>query len=133
MTALTSTNRVVGIKSGKVTRLFAFDPPKDNSAPQEVTYHGVESVYRNIVLAANEACANAIEHAYSPAPAEFEVAATRDEDQVRVIVSDSGSWRSPRGENRGRGLRIIEAAMDELEIDAGEAGTRVVMRRRLRD
>ncbi len=41
-------------ESGKVTRLFAFDPPKGNSSPQEVTYHGVESVYPNIVLAANE-------------------------------------------------------------------------------
>ena len=88
---------------------------------------------REIVLAANEACANAIEHAYSPAPAEFELDANREQSQVIVTVSDSGSWRSPRGENRGRGLRIIEAAMDEVEIDAGEAGTRVVMRRRLRD
>ncbi len=40
--------------SGKVTRLFALDPPKDNQAPQEVTYHGVEAIGRNIVLAANE-------------------------------------------------------------------------------
>jgi DNA-binding beta-propeller fold protein YncE len=42
------------LKSGKVTRLFKFDPPKDNSDPQEVTYHGVEAVYDNVVLAANE-------------------------------------------------------------------------------
>lgn len=40
--------------SGKVTRLFAFDPPPDNNAPQEVTYHGVEAIGPNIVLAANE-------------------------------------------------------------------------------
>lgn len=41
-------------ESGKVTRLFAFDPPADNKADQEVTYHGVEAVGNNIVLAANE-------------------------------------------------------------------------------
>ncbi len=41
-------------ESGKVTRLFAFDPPADNKADQEVTYHGVEAVGSNIVLAANE-------------------------------------------------------------------------------
>ncbi len=41
-------------ESGKVTRLFAFDPPADNNADQEVTYHGVEAVGNNIVLAANE-------------------------------------------------------------------------------
>lgn len=40
--------------SGKVTRLFALDPPKENRAPQEVTYHGVEAVGGNTVLAANE-------------------------------------------------------------------------------
>lgn len=41
-------------ESGKVTRLFAFDPPADNKTDQEVTYHGVEAVGNNIVLAANE-------------------------------------------------------------------------------
>lgn len=40
--------------TGKVTRLFELRTPRDNSAPQEVTYHGVEMVYPNIILAANE-------------------------------------------------------------------------------
>ncbi len=42
------------LKEGKVTNLFSFDPPKDNSKNQEVTYHGVQAVYPNIILAANE-------------------------------------------------------------------------------
>ncbi len=41
-------------QSGKVTRLIELAPPQDNAAPQEVTYHGVEAVYPNVVLAANE-------------------------------------------------------------------------------
>ncbi|HLE63257.1 MAG TPA: hypothetical protein VI750_08965 [Pyrinomonadaceae bacterium] len=41
-------------ESGKVTRLFALGPPAGNSAPQEVTYHGVETVFPGVVLAANE-------------------------------------------------------------------------------
>lgn len=41
-------------ESGKVTRLFTIDPPTDNKGDQEVTYHGVEAVGNNIVLAANE-------------------------------------------------------------------------------
>lgn len=41
-------------ESGKVTRLFALGPTTGNAAPQEVTYHGVESVFPSIVLAANE-------------------------------------------------------------------------------
>lgn len=40
--------------SGKVTRLFEQEPPANNSGSQEVTYHGVEAVIPNIVLAANE-------------------------------------------------------------------------------
>lgn len=41
-------------KTGTVTRLFALKPPDDNSAPIEVTYHGVELIYPNIALAVNE-------------------------------------------------------------------------------
>lgn len=41
-------------ESGKVTRLFSFDPLGSNTVPQEVTYHGVEAVFPNIVLGANE-------------------------------------------------------------------------------
>lgn len=41
-------------ETGKVTRLFEHAPPKDKAAAQEVTYHGVEAVYPNIILAANE-------------------------------------------------------------------------------
>lgn len=41
-------------ESGKVTRLFSLDPPADNKGNQEVTYHGVEAIGNNIVLAANE-------------------------------------------------------------------------------
>jgi len=41
-------------ETGKVTRLLAFDPPKDRTGQQEVTYHGVEAVAPTIVLGANE-------------------------------------------------------------------------------
>ena len=42
------------LKTGKVTRLFSADPPKDNAQNQEVTYHGVQAVHKNVILAANE-------------------------------------------------------------------------------
>jgi DNA-binding beta-propeller fold protein YncE len=41
-------------ESGKVTHLFSFEPPESNRGNQEVTYHGVEAVAPNVVLAANE-------------------------------------------------------------------------------
>ena len=40
--------------AGRVTRLIALEPPRDNAAPKEVTYHGVEAVNARVVLAANE-------------------------------------------------------------------------------
>jgi YVTN family beta-propeller protein len=50
-------------ETGLVTRLFAFDPPAENAGNQEVTYHGVEAVGNNIVLAANEgrSCVDAVD------------------------------------------------------------------------
>ncbi|HEY2258946.1 MAG TPA: SpoIIE family protein phosphatase [Solirubrobacteraceae bacterium] len=84
-----------------------------------------------ITLAVNEACTNAIEHAYSPGPAEFELRATARDGQVTIVVSDVGRWRPPRGSHRGRGLAIIDAAMDEVQVDSTARGTDIVMRRRV--
>jgi anti-sigma regulatory factor (Ser/Thr protein kinase)/putative methionine-R-sulfoxide reductase with GAF domain len=85
-----------------------------------------------VTIAVNEACTNAIEHAYSPAPAAFELEARTDDGYLTVVVRDAGTWRSPRGRHRGRGLKIIEAAMDEVELNRSPTGTELVMRRRLR-
>jgi anti-sigma regulatory factor (Ser/Thr protein kinase)/GAF domain-containing protein len=84
-----------------------------------------------ITLAVSEACTNAIEHAYSPAPAEFDVHGRTINGEVEITVTDAGRWRSPRGTNRGRGLKIIETAMDEVSVDATPHGTAIVMRRQL--
>jgi anti-sigma regulatory factor (Ser/Thr protein kinase) len=48
-----------------------------------------------------------------------------------MTVRDKGHWRAPRGQNRGRGLSIIVAAMDDVQIDRTSEGTEVVMKRRL--
>jgi anti-sigma regulatory factor (Ser/Thr protein kinase) len=84
-----------------------------------------------ITLAASEACTNAIEHAYSPAPAHFALHARADDGEVSITVRDSGQWRTPRGDHRGRGLAIIEMAMDGVETNRTSHGTEIVMRRRL--
>jgi serine phosphatase RsbU (regulator of sigma subunit)/anti-sigma regulatory factor (Ser/Thr protein kinase)/putative methionine-R-sulfoxide reductase with GAF domain len=84
-----------------------------------------------ITLAVSEACTNAIEHAYSPAPAQFSLSATAREGMLTFIVSDGGRWRPPRGQDRGRGLTIIRAAMDDVEVNSSETGTDIVMRRRI--
>jgi anti-sigma regulatory factor (Ser/Thr protein kinase) len=84
-----------------------------------------------ITLATSEAAANAIEHAYALAAAGYDVRAHREGHDVVVVVRDRGHWRPPRGENRGRGQTIIRASMDDVDVDQGEAGTVVTMRRRL--
>jgi GAF domain-containing protein/anti-sigma regulatory factor (Ser/Thr protein kinase) len=84
-----------------------------------------------ITLAVSEACTNAIEHAYSPAPAEFSLTATVQDGVVRFVVTDGGRWRPPRGQDRGRGLTIIRAAMDDVEVNSSANGTEIVMRRRI--
>jgi anti-sigma regulatory factor (Ser/Thr protein kinase)/putative methionine-R-sulfoxide reductase with GAF domain len=95
------------------------------------THSVCEQDSREIVLAVNEVCANAIEHAYSPAPAEFELQARPDSDALAFVVTDTGCWRPPRGEHRGRGLKLVRAVMDEVLIDSSDSGTAVSMRRRL--
>jgi anti-sigma regulatory factor (Ser/Thr protein kinase) len=84
-----------------------------------------------ITLACGEACANAIEHAYAPGRATFELEAVHSSGTVTLAVRDRGRWRRPRGAHRGRGLRIIEATIDEFDVRATATGTEVVMLRRL--
>ena len=84
-----------------------------------------------VTLAVGEACANAVEHAYSPTPATYAVEAFEDAGTVTIAVRDSGRWRRARGENRGRGLTIMENAMDELDVHQAEEGTEIVLRKRL--
>lgn len=84
-----------------------------------------------ITLTVCEAAANAIEHAYGPGDAEFEVDARHDGDLVQVSVRDFGAWRERRGQDRGRGLKIIEGMMDEVAVTRTSGGTTVRMSRRL--
>jgi serine/threonine-protein kinase RsbW len=90
-----------------------------------------------VVLAASEAVANAAEHGGGNHPDEQVTVAARVEqradgaDEVVVTVHDEGRWQkhTPSLE-RGRGLLIIRALMDDVLVDTS-AGTRVVLRRRL--
>jgi GAF domain-containing protein/anti-sigma regulatory factor (Ser/Thr protein kinase) len=84
-----------------------------------------------VLLASGEACTNAIEHAYGPGEQTFELEGAREGDDVVLVIRDSGRWRAPRGQNRGRGLGLMETFMDEVEVTPGENGTAVRMRRRI--
>jgi serine phosphatase RsbU (regulator of sigma subunit)/anti-sigma regulatory factor (Ser/Thr protein kinase) len=95
--------------------------------------HGAEEEeLHDIVVACQEACANAVEHAYGPGNAHFDVDAEHREAKIRVVVRDRGRWRPPRGSHRGRGLPLMRALMESVNVDHGEDGTVVVLERTLR-
>jgi GAF domain-containing protein/anti-sigma regulatory factor (Ser/Thr protein kinase) len=86
----------------------------------------------DVLVAATEAAANAVEHAYGPIDATFEIEAQALRGgELVVVVRDSGSWRPPRGHNRGRGTLLMQQLMDDFEVTTGEAGTEVRMSKRL--
>jgi anti-sigma regulatory factor (Ser/Thr protein kinase)/putative methionine-R-sulfoxide reductase with GAF domain len=85
----------------------------------------------DLLLAVGEAASNVVEHAYGPKGGMLDVRLERHGSDVIATVRDAGQWRSPRGHNRGRGMRIIESVADEVRIDRGPQGTEVVIRRRV--
>ena len=85
-----------------------------------------------IVMACSEACTNAIEHAGAAPDEKIGFEAVLREGEVDVTVRDRGHWRSERPPNdQGRGLELIDALMDEVQIEATPEGTVVRLRRRL--
>jgi len=87
----------------------------------------------DITLAAGEACTNAIEHAYTPGQATFDLEASRDTGVLTIRVRDHGHWRSPRGSNRGRGLKLMQTLMDDVKVETTETGTIVEMTKQLEE
>jgi serine phosphatase RsbU (regulator of sigma subunit)/anti-sigma regulatory factor (Ser/Thr protein kinase) len=88
----------------------------------------------DLLVAIGEACSNVIEHAYGPRAGTIDLHMALDPADPTLVVAtvrDRGAWRSARGENRGRGLRLIGGFCDEHHIDVGPEGTEVVMRRRI--
>jgi serine phosphatase RsbU (regulator of sigma subunit)/DNA-binding response OmpR family regulator/anti-sigma regulatory factor (Ser/Thr protein kinase) len=91
---------------------------------------GSDEVF-DITLAASEACTNAVEHAYGPENgATFRLRGECSPSSVTLHVSDGGSWRVPRGSERGRGLRLIEQVMDNMSVRQTSDGTTVQMTKR---
>ncbi len=94
--------------------------------------HGVADEERfDITLACSEAAGNAIVHAYGLRPASFQLDCSYDAGDVAITVQDTGTWRTPGGRAAGRGLMIMRELMDSVEIDSGEHGTTVHLRKRV--
>jgi anti-sigma regulatory factor (Ser/Thr protein kinase) len=85
----------------------------------------------DIQVSCHEACSNAMEHAYRFREATIDVDGAFDGEEVRLTVTDHGVWREKRDSDRGRGLDLIKALMDDVSVEPSEKGTTVVMTKRL--
>jgi serine/threonine-protein kinase RsbW len=89
----------------------------------------------DVVLAVNEALANAAEFAYSSVDHAGAMHLLADYDTgtevLTVTVTDEGAWRNGTAEtkriSRGRGIPLMEALADRATIDSTPAGTRVCL------
>jgi anti-sigma regulatory factor (Ser/Thr protein kinase) len=85
-----------------------------------------------VTMAANEAWENAIEHAHAFAPVPISVAFERRDEDVFITVHDAGAPPGESDPDRGRGLTLMQALMDEASFSfGGRYGGSVVLRRRL--
>ncbi|MFJ3160856.1 ATP-binding protein [Streptomyces kanasensis] len=90
---------------------------------------------QDVLVAAGEACADAIEHGHRHDPGGPVVlpAAARVDD-LWLTVSDSGEWKTPRPEasaHRGRGPTLMKAMMRQVTVVPGASGTTVRMHTRI--
>ena len=91
---------------------------------------GDDEIYE-ITVAVQEASANAVEHAYAPGTATFDVEAEHDRGVITFVIRDRGQWRTPRGTHRGRGLAMMRALMESVDVQHSDQGTVVTLQRTL--
>jgi anti-sigma regulatory factor (Ser/Thr protein kinase) len=91
-----------------------------------------EQEVAEITTACGEAATNAIEHAGAGGGERFEVSGRMQGDEVDVSVRDFGTWRPPREGDQGRGLSLMRALMDTVQVTPTPEGTTVRLRRTLR-
>ncbi len=101
-----------------------------------------------VKMAVAEACINAFEHSETPdrkVDIQFRIAAEGESDgrpYLEVDVADAGHGFDPShletpnfsaklrsSRKRGWGIKIIESLMDDVRIESGAKGTRIIMRK----
>lgn len=84
----------------------------------------------DIVLVVNEACTNCVEHAYrGHAAGSMLLEADFADARIRTRITDAGSWKPPAADpgNSGRGLVLMRALSDAMDIHSTATGTTVDM------
>lgn len=84
----------------------------------------------DVVLAAWEACVNAVEHGGRGGGTLLAVDGRSTDTVVRVCVEDDGTWREPEPRpERGLGLKLMHALVSSVDVATADTGTRVVLER----
>ena len=90
---------------------------------------------QNVLVAAGEACANAVEHGHRHlARGQIRLRAAATAGHLSLTISDSGRWKPPEpaaDPHRGRGLILMRALMTEVTVTTGAAGTVVGLQARI--
>ncbi len=85
-----------------------------------------------IVSAIGEALANVVEHAYPDSSGLARLHATIEAGAMVVQIEDGGRWKpAQRSDERGRGLPIMRALMDGVQIQSGVDRKTIRLRRAL--
>lgn len=111
--------------------------PVRNHLRRWLALTGVDSeTGADALLAVGEAASNATEHAAAGAghPVDLTVSATAADGRLRFTVSDNGCWKPPPDlpGNRGHGIRLITALVDDVELITTQQGTTVNMVKEVR-
>ncbi len=87
----------------------------------------------NVLIAAGEALANAIEHGHRQrTEGTISLRATALVDRLHLTVIDAGSWKPPvAAAHRGRGIALMQALMQDVTIQPRDTGTTVHMHTRI--
>ncbi|SDL96196.1 SpoIIE family protein phosphatase [Nonomuraea jiangxiensis] len=92
---------------------------------------------QSVLIAAGEACANAIEHGHRDTPGDtVRLHAEVLVDDLWLTVADTGSWKTPQprpDSNRGHGTDLMRAMMQRVTITSSPEGTTVDMHTRIAD
>lgn len=79
----------------------------------------------DVLLGVGEAAANTVAHAYGPGGGSIGIEVSSAGGVILATVTDTGTWRHPRGHNRGRGLMIMKGCSAEMTVDTTDTGTEV--------
>jgi anti-sigma regulatory factor (Ser/Thr protein kinase) len=80
----------------------------------------------SLITAVGEATANAVEHAYTEQPGIVRLRVANVKGTLHATIEDDGRWKqAQKREERGRGLPLMRALMDGVEIRTNQSHTTI--------